>query len=542
MDQLLWNSGRYSSNNYKRFEDGQLVLWHTGFIFSLSEKCVEYDVLKIAHSVIDGTRDFNDLHGFYRVVIYVKNKDALYFWGDNCGTQLFFIDKQEHTFSDSMRSLCEKRSISPNFNAIYQLLSADYIFTCDTIVDGIQTTDPEYYYVCRDNEICAYNKGLRRLSDLAGLDLQEYMSIAVNTLSEDKICAVCTGGTDSRTILAHLIYLGKKPDLVITGRDDNPDIPIAKAIAQVLQLDLTVIPSPVFSDGWFDAAMDFSDYYYDPIASFRHLKKMNWAINNGYKLEYGGVGGEFYKNRFCRALPENLSPKDAMTTERIIQAFFRPMISTPPWLCSSVNECKTAVLAEARTYIETHREETRLLTYNRIGERVLQKKAQLITNNYTCQITKVDPLTDRDIIAKASREIPLRHVLHRWQRWNVSTYCPQIKAIKTDQGYSLDISFHKIVSEGIFSLTQKMKRAFLRVKRKLHIKPKQNKTVKSLWNADYQSVIPSEEFQIAFQRCKEIGIIRPETKVGDIPPLSLGNILLIGYVFGKRNNSEMTDY
>ena len=76
-------------------------------------------------------------------------------------------------------------------------------------------------------------KGLRATQNLIEFSLEKLMRILTHAMDGELVSAVATGGTDSRTILAHLMSLGFAKAHA-TGRIEDDDVRIAKNIADHL--------------------------------------------------------------------------------------------------------------------------------------------------------------------------------------------------------------------------------------------------------------------------------------------------------------------
>ena len=536
-DTQFWRSQRYGEKEYQEQADGRLYVWYTGILFYYDGSYLEKDVLKIAYLLISGELDFNLLHGFFRIAIYDKDTHLYYFFGDNSGTQYFYIDEDKNTFSDSLLQLAEKKEIEPNYNAIYQLLVGDYILTNDTIINGITKTCNGSYYILYEGGVKLTNndKKLKKLSELNGMQLSEYMSLLMSAMEGSTICAVCTGGTDSRTILSHLDYLGAKPKLIITGHPDNPDIPVAKEISKRLELPLEIENPPEYSNEWLYKALLFSDYSFDPVLSYRHQVKMQWTEKKQFHFEFGGVGGEFYKNKYF-VLTHYFQFKSALNdVNKVSDLLFGNMKHPDKWIGSKVKSYHSAVTESINDLIKKNLDKGLLFAYNGIGSHIMRQKQQGITNNYTNGVTKIDPLVDRDVIALASKDSPFKHAMDFWQRNEVTKYCEKISRIQTDQGYSLSTHPAMLFKDGVKKLRFISNRKIDAFRRRLHLRVKNRKIIGShYWDSDYKMILASKEFREAYDCCVRIGIVEESATPNEIPINKIGNILMIGTLFKDK--------
>ena len=79
------------------------------------------------------------------------------------------------------------------------------------LCDPALSPQKKYLSVDFHGNINSMNKSLLSLSENKGKSLEQIMSVLLKAIGNAPIAAVCTGGTDSRVILAHLCYAKKKP-------------------------------------------------------------------------------------------------------------------------------------------------------------------------------------------------------------------------------------------------------------------------------------------------------------------------------------------
>lgn len=519
---------------YKYIENELLCIWISGVIFfDLDDGTTCSDLLSIASDILNENYDFNRLHGFYKIIIKSKKDDRYVFFGDNSGSQHLFIDIEKGLFSDSFLALVDKRKgkLNPCYCAIIQLLN-DTVFTNETIVQGIYRTGIEKYYIYQQKEIFEKSKKLTSLSDREGRNLKDIMQALSDHVGEKHIGAVCTGGTDSRTVLACLNYFNKTPKLIITGHSENPDIKIASEVAQVLSLPLTIINPKEKHDSWLEKALLFSDGEFDTVLAFRHLQVLNWARENDIRYIFGGVGGEFYKNAFCSPVRYG-AYKKPFSIDKICDLLIRERINVPSWaseaLISAKNEVKQSIRNETGSWEESG---TVLNGFNRVGYQILTTKSGLITNVFSDECTRIDPLMDRDLVATVSKKLPLTLAMHVWQRKQILSFCPKLCDIPTDAGYSCTMRPLKLTVERIKKGFFWTGRILSRLASKIGVKPKLQI---GYWENDYNEARGTEEFQRCIEICKEKNIIGKNVEA-NIRNDHIGIIILLGQVFSRKED------
>lgn len=527
MDKWLSDRSQYSNidsdENIEVFCNG-IIIWKRQ-----NNNCT--DILEIAREVINGSLDFNDLYGFYKIVIFDKTQETYTFWGDNAGSQMFFYNDDTYFFSESFLKM--KNSLThfnPNYAAIKQLFCFGRVYTDDTLIEDIKCTDSEKYYTISNDGFVVKEKDLLPLYKNTGKSLDFIMDTLIDNIDKNKIGAVCTGGTDSRTILAHLAYRNIHPQLIITGHNDNPDILPAQKIAEVLNLPLTVQDPSDKSGEWIKRSFEFSDGIYDVVLAYRHLNKLKWAKEHNISFEFGGVGGEFYKNVFTRPFLDQLIFKK-IDVYKAYDILFNKRCICPGFLGEKVktsNE-KDNIVA----IIKDQAEKCKSNILNRVGMRYLQKGFGLICNDvaaYGC--VKIDPLMDRNLIASVSKKSPLTLAMSIWQRNEIATHCPELSDIETDQGYSCTTQEIKLLRERMKKLSFYLSRVFARILKKMGLKYKSSE--QKYWDADYRDAKASDLFSEAFACCKNMKIIDENVDQNDIEDKYVGNILLCGMLFSDK--------
>ena len=352
------------------------------------------------------------------------------------------------------------------------------------------------------------------------------MEVLCKDLDEKHVSCVCTGGTDSRTVLAHLIHYGIKPKLILTGYPDNPDIAVAKKITDTLNLTLEIQDPSLKEEGWIQTAFDFSDGMTDIVGAFRHFNKKQWAMNEQMTYEFGGVGGEYYKNHFFHFFQwRGLHP----TYERAFELLCKGITIVPSWGGTLLRKIQPEVEKRIMEIVCTHFEGSPLSAFNEVGMQILQSKSGVLTNQFAPTVLKIDPLTEREIIAGGSKGAVRKHRMHCWQRKEIHQACPVLSDIETDQGYSCTVNSVKLFVERIRMMIFYTGRLVLRIRKKLGLS--YVKSEPAYWNRDYADAKDTLEFDQALDVCKQLGVIGEKVVKQEIPLTKTGEILLVGMMF-----------
>ena len=515
------------TGKYFDIENEKYKIWLSG-VFSYKDKIV--NLLEIAELFVDNNLDFNDIIGWYRIVIYDKCNFCWYFWGDDAMSQHFFY--YDNGFSDSLLEI-EKTSknMRPNYGAIAQILGGGYTLNKDTLIDGVFRTDKDCYYYFDGKIILEKSKKLKNFKDLKKkYDVVSILNPIMKQISNDVSAAICTGGTDSRSVISGLQYLGSKGiRYVITGHEDNPDIKVGQIICNRLNVPLTVIRPGERRENWLEDAFRFTDGEYDVVLGYRHLLRAEWEKANSINIEYGGCAGEFYKNNFYRPFRWFGKKKNAdFYKKQLLNTY----LSSQKWVGKNIRKAEQKNVVKLMDIaVKTDLEHTKLEKGNRIGYDILAFKSGAISNGYSRYVTKIDPLMARQICASASHDSWINHCMHKWQRIQIKQYCSELSDILTDQGYNCSMN--------LFLLTRDyVKKSVFYLKRVLKIGLGFKSMQAGFWDVDYAKARESETWRNAVAYCKKKDIIESNVEEEDIPMNVTGWIILIGMIFARRAKND----
>lgn len=520
-------------SSYQIVENDRVCAAISGVVFLSGSEPV-YDPTEIAELLIREALDFNKLHGFFRMVAVDKINSRVLFLGDNSGSQIFYIDTQKNRVSDSLLELSRLReNIEPDYFSIKQFLNCGRIFTSTTIVKDIITSETDEYYCMENGQIRSIKKGLTDFSPVSDrLTLKELMDHLGRAVDMEKTCAVATGGTDSRCILAHLLRRGVRPQLYLTGNKGNPDLSIAQEISKTTKLPIDIIDPSHRETDWLQKGSTMADGNADAVLCYRHYLKAKAAEAAGFRYEFGGVGGEFYKNSFCNPIRNRLYGK-TISDEMLYKAFFDKARTVPVWFGEKLSIKNDTEKDKLMALAHKANIGGLLCKYNSAGFLSLKKSFVTITNGYSSYAAKIDPLVDRDVIAGVCGNPVMRQSMQRWQRKEIHNSWPQLSDIPTDQGLSCSLKPLKLLREEFIMLNRYISLAINRIKRYMGLKNR--RTSADYWGSDYYEAMQTATYLDAVDSCKKIGLIANDIDPMKLPLAECGSIITIGTVFNKDN-------
>ena len=339
---------------------------------------------------------------------------------------------------------------------------------------------------------------------------------------------MCTGGTDSRTVLSDLARNERIPELILTAHPDNPDIAPASAMAQALGKELKLVDFTAGEQDWLVKGFCFLDGAYDAVLAFRQLKKARYVRSKGFEAEYGGVGGEFYKNDYCNTVRNWRARSRRQRLEALVEN--GGAIRTSALYSEKLREAEKKNESLLQGFVETAEREDGLLTAcNRLGYSLLRAQSTAITNGYAAACCKLDPLMDRSLVASASQESPASHKMHLWQRRQIHALCPRLCELETDQGYSCSLKPGRLIGEELKKFSFFADRAWARLKRMLGMKWKSME--QRYWDEDYLAARADPLWKDCVSVCRDREILSPQAEEENLPLESTGTILQLGLLF-----------
>ena len=466
---------------------------------------------------------FCDCTGAYRVEIVCADGKQICF-ADNSGMMTFYVNKKAGKLFGSLSEAEPNReSRRPNFSAIAQFLYYGCIYGNETILESVQRSDPECYYTIHHGVIQECSKQLPSLDAVKtssdALELQIHR-MAVGTDPKRKIGCVITGGTDSRTILSHLLHQQINPLLSITGSSESTDVQIAKEIANTVNEKLYVISDDAAeSDDWINKAITAADGMTEICGSYRLYKKARHVAEQRISVEYGGLAGELYKNSFINQDFPFYHGRPRW------ERFLRYKVATydfPLTLCgNSLLEEMSHLPQNTIKWLSQFDKKDKVSAYLNAGYRIMQCRGSGLNAMNSQWYIPYNPLLERHVAALALRKAPYSLEGQAYQREQVSRFCPQIKKIRTDRG--LTCNSNTIALEYCKSLLFLLSIAANRILKRKNISARTDKC--------FSDVLSSPQFFNALQRCRELKILAPEITVDQIPQKIADRLFTVGSMF-----------
>ena len=464
-----------------------------------------------------GVLPFDDCIGCYQVRIDRKDGTKLYFT-DHYGGTSFFIHWKSGSIASRLSDILPAGHRTPNYDAIAQFLYFNCIYSDETIVAGVSRSNPDSYYIAANGVVEQHSKNLTPLYALESRDnalelLMKRVLYATDTLK--KGCSI-TGGTDSRSILAHLLAQGEHPILSITGGEDDVDVKIAKEIAACVKEQLVVSSDRAESETWLQESQQYADGSLGICGFYRLIKQDKTLSDIGVTLKFDGVAGELYKNSF---LNQDFPFYGGAPNWKKFVKFKLVTFDFPNGLCAgetaqALEQMKELMYRRFSQYIG----ETKAQAYLLAGYDIMRYRLAPISNMENQFHVAYSPLMERSVAASVLRTPPFSLEMQAWQRRQVTQYFPLLKDIRTDRGLTCNTKRMgaERMKSTLFLVNVALRRIFSR------------KQVSGRIDACLEDGLSSETYRNAVKRCVQLGILSPNVEAEKIPLSIADRILTIG--------------
>ena len=469
---------------------------------------------------LKGQFPFEDVYGSYLAWVDCPDGRQLFF-SDNSGMRRFYINVDEVRFEQTFFAALPSDNRQLNSKAIAQFLYFGCVYNNETIENHVVLSNPESYYEVADGRIEEKSKNLVPMNELETdeLIMEQMMRIVCKALSDYKNCyCTITGGVDSRSVLAHLLYNHLSPRLDITEQSNHADVMIAKTISKSTGMELLFVPDNPES-GWLSEAIAAAMTGMIGVCSYYPLyKKAKILKTYGDVVECGGFAGEMYKNSFinqdfpfyCR------KPDWQRFLKYKVMSFDFPM-----GICGEIIKKEISCMGKSLTeWLRQFDKQNKVEAYLAAGYVILQQRSAGVAALNARYYIAYNPLLERKLAAYGFHRSPYVLEMQAFQRHQVSRYCPAIKGIQTDRGLSCDDG--KMLLEWLKSMWFLGK---IGLERCIDRKPDE------CIGAYFAQGLHSPQYERAFKRCKELNVLSKNANLEDVPPIVADRVFLVGNVF-----------
>lgn len=246
---------------------------------------------------------FLKMKGAFSCII-VHADGALYGFTDNSHMHCLYLSKHEIAtgFLEIIKyRKTQSEKLSINYDCVCQLLTLGRILFWDTLFNEIKRSKADEYYIIRNGEVSAVEKGVPGIDAPSNLNAErEYLHELTDSLRNVKFVQALTGGYDSRLLFACMREIKKSPVFISGDNFKDSDIKIAKIVAGAVDepLDIIIPEKPELNKNLLDEAFVYSDGM-NPFLNAGCFRIMNFLRKfsaEGKTLVITGDGGVLHKD------------------------------------------------------------------------------------------------------------------------------------------------------------------------------------------------------------------------------------------------------
>jgi len=169
--------------------------------------------------------------------------------------------------------------------------------------------------------------------------------------------------------------------------------------------------------------------------------------------------------------------------------------------------------------------------YFEAGAKILRYRMVVLTNARSFNYDIFAPLSEPSLYKLCYDKNPINLELGRFQRSEVSKFCPQIKDIRTNRGATLSNNYWKMLKEAFLSykflVKIGVKRIFFR-----------GNEASEIQLDSFTKGRNCEEFVLAMNKCKALGVLKKDCDIKDLTAIMADRLMTIGLDFMKYKNKE----
>lgn len=334
---------------------------YSGIVIYKSYSVGKESVVVFFTDYLKGKACVEDLFGFFWIV--AENSEQSFFICDNSGMMpLYYSIGDTVVVSDSLIDLAEYLKLShEDFDKIslISFLEFGFCFSGTTFFNFIKRCSGKIiYHIDIDGVLQQEEKNIKAINDrfdekkfaeriisiLKAFSTQSDIQDIPSSYSKETLVLDCTGGADSRLVIALAQKAKLNFQLFVRGHKDCADIVVAKKIAQLLEKELTICEAKPITDFSLDnlcslwKKMDGIGSLFDG-SQFLDAYKMKKKLGFSYSLG-GFAGGEYFRNyvilrrgkkgdlardlcNFCRTKIQGVNKTDYEEYESMLNSVIR---------------------------------------------------------------------------------------------------------------------------------------------------------------------------------------------------------------------------
>ena len=415
--------------------DDYSIYWR-GFVYLDGVPAGTPSMVKFADDVSLGAlaQQAARLKGVYFVVLHDHRSGDSYAFVDGSG--LFQAFYSERFVGTSFLELVEAehlRRADVDPEALVEFFHFGNVYSGKTLFSKIRKISPEQIVRISSNG----NLSLlpRTVQDLTApvVSFEESMKSFAASAGEERISLDLTGGIDSRLLATMLHHLGLHFEVATCGLPTDPDVLIAREVADALGFELHITERSMDGVDWHRVFTE-CDGLSDLVRAASQSQMRAERLQRGVSLVVSGVGGELLKDfwwlqdlpLYARAKPDVAK----LYAFRIAPTALQHSFLSEEYRAISLNYSDRALNKLYEYVVQGNTQ-----TYDRIyySYKMRECAGRAITNNFH-EMACYAPLLERDVVSFGYQLPRTRRFFNNFHRQTITRLNSTVARIPTTEG------------------------------------------------------------------------------------------------------------
>jgi len=524
------------TENLRRLENSDYRIYWCGLFYIPGFQAGLASITKLASDLGSGNLQqlARDFRGIFMLLIEDKRSSTCYVLVDNTG--MFHVFCSETEISTSFLELAISqgaRAADLDQEAIVEFLHFGYISFGRTLIKRIVKLAPEQIASISRGKISYIAKTLPGFETRPTYTLLDLLRDFTAAVAAERVSVDLTGGMDTRALVCMLHYLGLDFELAVRGRDSDPDVQIAREVAQAIGKQLHVCHSSIDDlESQLPYVLKISDGLLDVTKSYGALLLQRERVQRGVTLMLSGNGGELYRDDWwLQDFP--LYAREKANVERFCALRLLPKDPDDSFLAGRYREISRGYRQRLLEDLSRYVVRGNTQTYDRIivNFRIRDLIGRFATN-HTHLLQCYVPFVERDALIFGYNLPRRQRFFDHYFRKTATTCAPRAARVPTTRGHATMSAEWQLMAKDLYKYCDDK---LTRVKRSLEEKYlKRHYTSRGKLDVPVdppQVFVPlrrSESLGRAVGRLKDAGILQPDLQSDAIRNEYLGTVLTLG--------------
>jgi len=287
-DHLLW------------FEDEAHKIYWCGLFYTAGSPAGLASITKLATDLRSNSLQqlAARFRGVFMLLVEDKRSSTRYVLVDNTGMfHVFCSGSGIATSFLELAALQGSRSYDLDPDAVVEFLHFGYTAFGRTLLKNIVKLPGEEIACVSRAGISFIQKALPSFESLPTQSLEDVLRDFTSSVAAERVSVDLTGGMDTRALVCILHYVGLNFDVAVRGEDANPDVQIARAVADAIGKPLHVCHTSVDDlESQLPTVLNICDGLLDVTKAHSALQVQRERVQRGITLMLSGNGGELYRD------------------------------------------------------------------------------------------------------------------------------------------------------------------------------------------------------------------------------------------------------